>query len=89
MNTTLSRPRHESPPRIEEQVELRPVTRVSLLDRVALHLGLALITWSRRTRVMHDTAARERRAHRYELRMALLERERAAERTLRLTVPRR
>lgn len=82
MNTTLSRTRHEQPPhQLEVALESRPVARVGLVDRVALHLGLALITWSRRT---DNVESRERRAHLYEQRLARLERERAAERSLRL-----
>jgi len=77
VNTTL-----QHPPQQVLALEHHEVTRVSLLDRVALHLGLALITWSRRTRV---NESRERRAHLYEQRLARLDRERAAERTLRLT----
>lgn len=49
MNTVLSTPvdeqRHHHPPSGQAPARLR---RVGLVDRVALHLGLALITWSRR-----------------------------------------
>ena len=59
-------------------VSERPVRRVRWSHRVALHLGLALITWSRRP----STAApsHEHLAQRDA-------RERQAERQLRLTVP--
>lgn len=60
------------------------VRRVSLVDRLALRLGVALITWSRRPLVLES---RERRAHRVERELARLAREAAAERALRLTVP--
>jgi len=86
MNTTLSRTRQEHPPQLEVTLETQQVSRVGLVDRIALHLGLALITWSRRT---HRAESRERRAHQYEQNIARLERERAAERSLRLTVPQR
>ena len=86
MNTTLSRTRQEHPPQLEVALEPQHVSRVGLVDRVALHLGLALITWSRRT---HRAESRERRAHQYEQNLARLERERAAERTLRLTLTQR
>jgi hypothetical protein len=87
MNTTLSRTRQLHPPQPEVQVEPRPVARVSLLDRAALHVGLALITWSRRTRP--TTESRERRAHLYEQHLARLERERVAERMRLVTMPQR
>jgi len=86
MNTTLSRTRQEHPPQLEVALETQHVSRVGLVDRIALHLGLALITWSRRT---HRLESRERRAHQYEQHLARLERERAAERTLRLTLTQR
>ena len=87
MNTTLSRTRHEQPTPLEVQLEQRAVARVSLLDRVALHVGLALITWSRRTLATPET--RERRAHQYEQHLARLERERVAERMRLVTMPQR
>lgn len=54
MNTQLaSAPaRQEHPPQtstVSVRTE-RPVRRVGLLDRAALHLGVALVTWSRRPR---------------------------------------
>ena len=87
MNATLSETRQLRPPQPEVQVETRPVPRVSLLDRVALHVGLALITWSRRTLATAET--RERRAHQYEQHLARLERERVAERMRLVTMPQR
>jgi hypothetical protein len=40
--------RREHPPQPARPVEARPVRRVGLLDRAALHLGVALIKWGRR-----------------------------------------
>ena len=40
------RGRQDHPP--QPITELRPSRRVGLLDRAALHLGVALITWGRR-----------------------------------------
>ena len=87
MNTTLSRTRQLHPPQPEVEVESRSVPRVSLLDRLALHVGLALITWSRRT--LPTAESRERRAHLYEQHLARLERERAAQRMRVVTMPQR
>lgn len=87
MNTTLSttRSRHDHPPILESTLEHdHQVRRVGLLDRVALHIGIALIKWGRRP---YSVQSRERRATRLEAHLARLERERLAERTLRLTVP--
>jgi hypothetical protein len=49
---------HEHPPQpsitttpdrlSEETIELRPVRRIGVIDRAALHLGVALIRWGRR-----------------------------------------
>lgn len=54
MNTALSTPVDEQnykhpPSPFEHRSSVR---NISLLDRVALHLGLALITWSRRPRTV-------------------------------------
>ena len=54
MNTVLStrvdEQKHQHPPSpLARVVRAR---RVSLADRVALHLGLALVTWSRRPRTV-------------------------------------
>jgi hypothetical protein len=82
MNITTSTVtgRHENPTVFEHHV----VRRVSALDRLALHIGIALIKWGRRPRAVES---RERRASRVEHELARLERERAAERSLRLIVP--
>ena len=86
MNSTLTTApgRHEHPPQPQVETEVRPIRRITGLDRIALHVGLALITWGRRSR---SVPSRERRAKRFEHEFARLERERAAERELRLRVP--
>lgn len=76
MNSTLTTEgRHESSVQLERHAldEARPqsVRRVGILDRAALHLGVALIKWGRRPGA---TPARERRVNRAEL--ALLHRDR-------------
>jgi hypothetical protein len=81
VNTTLIRPNHP-PIVVEEQV--RQIRRVGFLDRVALHLGIALIKWGRRP-AQRET--RERRANRVEQQLARLAREREAERSYRLLTP--
>ena len=53
-----------------------------MLDRIALHVGIALITWGRRS-----AESREQLAHRHEQQVARLERERLNERMLRLAGP--
>ncbi len=80
MNATLSTApgRHDHPP---QPVTVYQPHRVNLLDRLALHVGLALVMWGRRSRTLES---RERRANRVELELARLERERAAERNLHL-----
>lgn len=83
MNATLSTRRHEHPPQTAHEVH-SPVRRVGTIDRLALHLGVALIKWGRRPLPLES---RERRASRVEQHLAALARERAAERTLRLSVP--
>lgn len=91
MNTTASHNavsttpgRHDHPPQPWQNRHDRPVRRVSLIDRAALHLGVALIKWGRRPL---DVESRERRAHRFEQHIARLERERAAERWVLLNLP--
>lgn len=89
MNTTLeptrsvaAESRHDHPP--SPEVAVRVVRRVGLVDRVALHVGVALVKWGRRPLVLES---RERRANRVEQQVARLAREQAAERGYRLTVP--
>ena len=83
MNSSLTtvRSRHDHPP---IQTQSHPVRRVGTLDRIALHLGVALIKWGRRPQVVES---RERRANRYEQQLARLERERHYERNAGLTLP--
>ena len=88
MSTTLTTAagRHDHPPSLHPQHETHLVRRVNLLDRLALHVGIALIKWGRRP---YPVDSRERRANRVEQQLARLERERAQERALRLTtIPR-
>jgi len=69
MNTTLTtESRHE--PSVHLEQHSQSVRRVGVVDRAALHLGVALIKWGRRP----GTPARERRVNRVEL--ALLHRDR-------------
>ena len=70
MNATLTTApgRHDHPPQPGPEY---PTRRVGALDRLALHLGVALVTWSRRPRPGWG----ERRAHRAEQRLALLARD--------------
>jgi len=70
MNETLTTApgRTDHPPETTQEFAPR---RVGTLDSLALHLGVALIKWGRRPR----SGWRERRATRYELRLALLARD--------------
>jgi hypothetical protein len=88
MNTQLSTvpSRHSEEHHPPHQLHPGAVRRVGLLDRAALHLGLALITWGRRPSLVQS---RERRVNRVEASVARLAREREAERLLRTTVPQR
>jgi hypothetical protein len=69
MNSTLTphKGRHHHPPEPpgESENENTPkvVRQLGIIDRVALHLGVALITWSRRPRTKHFRASAETRAH--------------------------
>lgn len=82
MNATLTTApgRQDHPP---QPALAHPVRRVGTLDRLALHLGVALIKWGRRPRLVES---RERRASRYEQQLAALVREREYERAYRLDV---
>jgi len=86
VNTTLStvRGRTDHPPIPLHDTQPHEVRRVTLLDTVALHLGIALIKWGRRPLIQ---ATRERRANRIEQQLARIERERQYERSLRLNLP--
>jgi hypothetical protein len=57
---------------------------VNLVDRLALHVGLALIKWGRRPQ---DLESRERRANRIEQALARESRILVDERTARLLLP--
>jgi hypothetical protein len=63
-HTTTLPGRHDHPPQTP-QVVARPVRRVGLLDRAALHLGVALIKWGRRPvrTVSRDEAQLAHQAH--------------------------
>lgn len=75
---------HEHPPQPVSLEERREVRRVGLIDRIALHVGIALVAWGRRPL---SVETRERRANRVELHLAALERELAAERMRYLSTP--
>ncbi|MBX3091975.1 MAG: hypothetical protein KF801_05630 [Cryobacterium sp.] len=62
---------------VSRESSQRPVRRVGLVDRAALHVGVALVAWGRRPVTVES---RERRANRVELHLAALGRELAAER---------
>lgn len=64
----------------------RPARRVGTLDRLALHVGVALVKWGRRPL---NSETRERRASRTEQLLARAARERSAEREYRLMAPQR
>lgn len=76
MNTTLTHTtRHDHPPHESTAAPVRTLPaprRLSLLDRAALHLGMALIRWGRRPG--RELARHERLANAFEL--GLLNRER-------------
>ncbi len=82
MNTTVSvvgsSTEHPPSPHPEKQTR-----RVGFADRLALHLGIALIKWGRRP----YGPSRERRANRIEQQLAAIEREHSAEGLYRLTMP--
>ena len=85
MNATLTTApgRQDHPPQPVPQHHVRPAQRVGTLDRLALHLGVALIKWGRRPRPLES---RERRANRVEHELARLARERDYE-SARLVLP--
>lgn len=67
MNTTLTpTTRQTTTQQTHETLEApRPERRVGIIDRAALHLGMALIRWGRRPG--RELARHERRANRLEL----------------------
>lgn len=84
MNTLSTLSRHQHPPQTVYFDSSRPVRRVNLLDRFALHLGVALIKWGRRPLAVETN---ERRAQRFEQHLARLSREHDAQAMLLLTSP--
>ena len=58
MNTLLTEQRHE-----QQQLSLPPLRRLSPMDRVALHLGVALIRWSRRPAAPTEPRYRRTMSH--------------------------
>ncbi len=91
MNTQLqTRPSHQEQHHQHDQhaqfahFDQAPVRRVKLLDRLALRVGLALITWGRRPQ---DLESRERRANRVEQALARESRFQLNERNARLLLP--
>jgi hypothetical protein len=86
VNTVLSTHvdhQHHHPPSSQDHVT--HVRRVSLADRVALHVGLALVTWSRRPRAVSERPGRDESKRAGSIERA--KREWQAERALRLTLP--
>lgn len=77
MTNTLATHTGRSTQHERQPTEPVVVRRVGLLDRTALHLGVALVTWSRRPL---ELETRERRANRAEQHLARLARERENER---------
>ena len=73
MNTQLAPVpgRHDHPPQTIRSPETHPLRRVGLVDRAAMHLGVALIHWGRRPvkarRRVRPTLAPESIAARREL----------------------
>lgn len=63
---------------------LRRTRPVGLIDRLALRLGVALVAWSRRPRVLDDRAARARRV---QSQRATERRERTMQRSALLLLP--
>jgi len=80
MNTTLTpTTRQTTTQTTSETVDiLRPERRVGLIDRAALHLGMALIRWGRRPG--RELARHERRANQLEMAVLYREQELARER---------
>ncbi len=76
MNSTLTPTRHTVQPahEVATPVVHAPARTLSLVDRAALHLGMALIRWGRRPG--RELARHERLANSFEL--GLLHRERTA-----------
>jgi len=77
--------RHEHPPQPVSGHEPHTVRRVGMLDRAALHIGVALIKWGRRP-VRVDT--REQLAVYVEVQRVRLERERERDHYMATHLPR-
>lgn len=91
MNTVLSTPvdeqNHTHPPSwVDHQSNTRTV---SLADRAALHVGLALITWSRRPRTVASPTSPEELHTRRQAAFARAKREREWQLALYLSQGRR
>lgn len=87
MNTTMSTtrpgPQQQHPPSPTLQ-HRAPTRHVRLIDRLALRLGVALVAWSRRPRLLDD---RDERARRVRMAQANERRERSMQRDALLTLP--
>ena len=90
MSNTTSTTQHTAtleaphPPSQPTSTSTSPRTRARFVDRLALRLGLALITWSRRSRTPESW---ERRSTRIEQELARETRERAAQHLALRTAP--
>jgi hypothetical protein len=77
VNTVQSTPvdeqNYKHPPSLERVSSARTVT---LADRAALHLGVALITWSRRSRAVAPQSSRDELTRRRQVAAARAARER-------------
>ena len=96
MNTTLStrvdeqnhhHQQHQSPQAVP--LASRAVRRVGLADRVALHVGLALVTWSRRPLLLAEEPSWNERHSKREHELAKVQRERQWLLMLSVSQPRR
>lgn len=82
--------RHHHPPETVRLEVRRRQHRVGFVDRLALHVGVALVTWSRRPLALESRATadpREDQARRHQNRLAEAQRRCEAERSARMTVP--
>ncbi len=87
MNTVMTpvgRLDQHHPPSPTSATALRRTPRVALIDRIALRVGIALVAWSRRPRMLDDRAERERRV---QTAFSTEQRERAAQRQALLLLP--
>ncbi|WP_439563553.1 hypothetical protein [Microcella sp.] len=87
MNTTTTTAlpgRQQQHPPSPTVTNRAPARRVGLIDRLALRLGVALVAWSRRQRVLD---ARDERSHRVHSARATELRERQMQRSAMLMLP--